>query len=285
MGDRLVEQREAIAHRAVGCARDQHHGLGRDLDLLLRGDAVEMCLQHIRRHAAQVEALAAREHRDRHLAQLRGGKDELHMRRRLLQRLQQSVEGVVGQHVHFVDDVHLVARRHRAVAHALDQLAHVVDTGVGGRVLLDHIDVAVLGDGGAVLANAAGIDRGPALAVPADAIQRAGDDARGGGLAHAADAREHEGVRKTPRFDGIAQGTHHRVLADQGGEIARPVLAGQHVVRKTGVGRFSHRVPAQPRLPLQPSHPGDRPCPRPRAEPVGTGPTRSKIVTAASFRT
>ena len=46
--------------------------------------------------AAQVEALAARQHRHRHLADLGGGEDELHMRRRLFQRLQQRVEGAAS---------------------------------------------------------------------------------------------------------------------------------------------------------------------------------------------
>ena len=65
--------------------------LGRHLFLL--GDGAEMFDQAIRRHAAQIESLAARQHGDRHLADFRGGEDELHMFRRLFQRLQQRVEG------------------------------------------------------------------------------------------------------------------------------------------------------------------------------------------------
>ena len=40
--DRLVEQRERVAHRAFGGARDQRERLGLDLDALLAGDAFEM---------------------------------------------------------------------------------------------------------------------------------------------------------------------------------------------------------------------------------------------------
>ena len=85
----------------------------------------------------------------------------LHVRRRLLQRLQQRVERVARQHVDFVDDEHLGARLQRAVADGLDDLAHVVHAGVAGGVHLDHVRVAVGQDGDAVGAHAAGSAVGP----------------------------------------------------------------------------------------------------------------------------
>ena len=204
-------------------------------------DLGEMRDQHVHRHALEVEALAARQHRHRHLADLGGGEQELHVRRRLFQRLQQRVERLLRQHVHFVDDVDLVARRDRAIAHALDQLAHVVDAGAGGRVHLDHVDMAVLGDRLAIVANAAGIDGRAALAVGPDAVQRAGDDAGGRGLADAADAGEHEGMRDAAGGDGVAQRAHHGFLADQRGEIDGAVFAGEDAIGKGGcrLGGFS----------------------------------------------
>ncbi len=51
-----------------------------------------MADEPLRLDAAEVEALAARQHRHRHLADLGGGEDELHVRRRLLERLQEAVE-------------------------------------------------------------------------------------------------------------------------------------------------------------------------------------------------
>ena len=69
------------------------------------------------------------------------------MRRRFFQRLEQRVEGALREHVHFVDDVDLVARLNGRIAHAVDDLAHVVDAGVGGGVHLDHVDVAGFQDG------------------------------------------------------------------------------------------------------------------------------------------
>jgi hypothetical protein len=51
--------------------------------------------------------------------------------RRLLQRLQEGVEGRRRQHVDFVDDVDLVAGAGRRIAHAVIDLADVVDAGMG----------------------------------------------------------------------------------------------------------------------------------------------------------
>ena len=96
--------------------------------------------------APQIEANAARAHGDRHLFDFGGREQKLDVLRRLFERLQKTVEGLLREHVHFVDDVDLGARRNRAIARVLDDLAHVVDAGVGGRVHLDHVDMAQFHD-------------------------------------------------------------------------------------------------------------------------------------------
>ena len=158
MGDRLVEQGEGVAGGAF--RRAGEHGERRlvDGDLLLAGDVAHEGDQAVGVDAAQIEALAARQDGDRDLPDLGGGEDELHMLGRLFQRLQQAVEGLRGEHVHLVDDVDLVAGDRRLVAHRLDDLADVVDAGVGGGVHLDDVDVAALHDGGAVLAHLVHVD-------------------------------------------------------------------------------------------------------------------------------
>jgi hypothetical protein len=118
---------------------------------------------------------------------------------RLFQRLQQRVEGVLGEHVHFVDDIDLVARRDGGIAYRLDDLAHVVDAGVGSGVHLDHVDVAALGDRLARLALPARVDRRAALPIRPDAIERLGNEPRGGGLADTAHAGHQEGMGQAPR--------------------------------------------------------------------------------------
>jgi hypothetical protein len=248
--DRLVEQRQAVAHRAVGGARNHGERPGRGLGPFPGGDVGEVGGQARLLDPAQVEALAARQHGDRDLADFRGGEDEDHVLRRLLQGLQQAVEGLPREHVDLVDDVDLGARRDRSVAHALDQLADVVDAGAAGRVHLDHVDVAVPGDGGAVLAGSAGLGAGAALAVRADAVEGAGEDARGRRLAHAAHAGEDVGLGDAPGRDRVAEGTDRGLLADQVGEAGRAVLAGEHPVgRRLGglLGAGALRVLGQVR--------------------------------------
>ena len=109
VGDRLVEKRQAIAHRAFRRAGDRGQRFRPRLDSPRRADAGEVRDERIRLDAAQVEALAARQDRDRHLADLGRGENELGVRRRLLERLQEGVERLVREHVDFVDDVDLVA--------------------------------------------------------------------------------------------------------------------------------------------------------------------------------
>jgi hypothetical protein len=110
--------------------------------------------------------------------------------------------------------------------------------GVGGRVHLHHVDMAAFGDGLAVLAHAAGVGRRPAGAVRPDAVQPLGDDARRRGLARAANAGQHEGLRDAVGLEGVLQGAHHGVLSDQVGKGLGPVLARQNLV--AGVGGVAH---------------------------------------------
>ena len=146
MRDGLVQQRQGIARRAFGGTRDQRQGAVLDGDIFLLRQGGEIGGQLGAVDAAQVETLAARQNRHRNLADFRGGEDEFHMRRRLFQGLEQAVEGLLGQHVHLVDDIDLVARRDGGIAHALDDFADIVDAGARRGVHLLHVHVAGFGN-------------------------------------------------------------------------------------------------------------------------------------------
>ena len=167
---RLIQDRQPVAHRSIGRARDQVQRGRFDLHVFLVGDAGEMRVQLGHLHAAERKTLAARQHRDRDLAQFRRREHEFYVRRRFFQRFQQRVEGVAGEHVHFVDDEHLGAGLHRAEACGLDDFPHVVHAGAGRRVHFDHVGMAVGQDADAVGAYAAGIRCRPAVAVHAGAV-------------------------------------------------------------------------------------------------------------------
>ena len=83
------------------------------------------------------------------------------MVRRLLEGLQQAVEGRLREHVHFIDDVDLRAGGYRSIAGVLDDLAYVVDAGVRGCVHLDHVDMAGIHDRLAVNAKLRHVDARP----------------------------------------------------------------------------------------------------------------------------
>ena len=102
--------------------------------------------------------------------------------------------------MHLVDDEHLVAVADRRDRQALDDdLADVVDAGMGGGVDLEDVDVAALGDLDAGVTLAARVGRRPL-----DAVQRPGEDARAGRLAAAARAGEHERVGDALALERVA---------------------------------------------------------------------------------
>ena len=190
-------------------------------DVLLPQHVLQMREDQRGRHLLEVELQAARQHGDRDLLRVGGGEDELDVRRRLFQRLQHGVERRLRQHVHFVDDVHLEAPAGRRIQRVLQQLAHVVDLGVGGRIQLDQIDETPAVDLGTRTAHTArrGGDAG-------FAIQGFGEDARDGGLAHAARAGEEISVMQTVLGKRIGQRPDDMLLPRQLSEVPGTPLAG-----------------------------------------------------------
>ena len=239
MGDGLIQKAHGIAHRPFGGARDQRQRILGDLGILEAGDLLQMGDHHLGFDPPQIETLATRQDRHRHLADLGRGKEEFHVRRRFLQRLEQRVERTGREHVNLVDDEDLVARLRRAVADRFDdRIADILHAGVGGRVHFHHVDMAALGDRHAVLTHPARIGRRPARAIGPDAVQPLGDDPRGRCLAGAANPRQHEGLRDPVSLESVFQRAHHRILTDQVGECRRAILARQNLV--AGVGYLGH---------------------------------------------
>ena len=81
-------------------------------------------------------------------------------------------------------------------------------------------------------------------------VERAREDARGRGLADAAHAGEHPGLRDAAGRERVGERAHHRLLADQVGEGRRPVLARQHAVgaRPCGVAEIEARSDGSGRI-------------------------------------
>ena len=90
------------------------------------------------------------------------------------------------EHVHLVDDIDLVARRDRRIAHGIVDLAHILDAVVRGRVDLHHIDMAALDDRLAMFAGLGEIDGRAVRMAGTLIIEAARENACGRRLADAA---------------------------------------------------------------------------------------------------
>ena len=181
------------------------------------GDAAQAALQVGLADAPEQQHLAARPDRVGDLVQFGGRQHEHHAWRRLLEGLQERVEGALGQHVHLVEDEHLVARAHRREGGVFAQGAHVVDAVVGSGVDLDDVRVAAVEDRAAEVAFAARVGGRAVFAV-----QAPGQDAGRGGLADPAAAREQERVRDALLGQRHAQRLQDLVLPDHLLERLRP---------------------------------------------------------------
>ncbi len=128
MRNRLIQKAHTVTNRSVSSTRDQGQRLVLDIGMFKGCDAFVMGGQFIGLNPAQIKTLATRQNGDRNFADFGGRKDEFHMLWRFFQRFQKRVERTFRQHVHFVDDVNLVARRCRAITDAFDQFANIVNT-------------------------------------------------------------------------------------------------------------------------------------------------------------
>ncbi len=224
-GDRLVEQRQGIAHAARGGPAEQAERRCLDGDALGLEYPREMAGDRRRRHVAQVQLHAARQDRDWHALRIGGRQHEQHMPGRLLERLEHRVEGVVRQHVDFVDHVHLEAARARRIDRVLEQLGHLVDAPVRGRVELHVVDEATFVDLGAGPAGAAGRGADAGLAV-----HGLGDDARQRRLADAAGTGEQVCVVQAIVVERMRQCAYDVVLPDQRREVTRAPFPSQYLM-------------------------------------------------------
>jgi hypothetical protein len=140
VGDELVQSAERVAEASVGRARDRADRAVIDLDRLGLRDAPDDFGDLAQPWTLEVEALAAVDDRRHHLVGLGGREHEDGVRRRLLERLEEGVPRLAGEHVGLVDDVDLPLARRRHVTDAVAQVADVVDRAVRGGVHLDHVE-------------------------------------------------------------------------------------------------------------------------------------------------
>ena len=234
--DELIERAFAVAHSAVRAARDGVERRFINGHALLARDHPQMIHHQLDGNAAQIEPLAARENGRQNLLRLRRGEHELHMRRRLFERLEERVEGLLREHVNFVNDVNFELRGGGRVLHCLAQLADFLDATIARAVNFQHVERAAFGD-----FNPLRIVLREIHLRTACGVQTLGEDARDRRLARAARAAEQVGVRDAARLDGVAERLRDVLLADDIGEPLGAVLARDDLIGG-GHSRFQFLV-------------------------------------------
>ena len=230
MANCLIQQGKPIAHGTIGSARNHRQRIGFRRHRFLVANPREMLRQAILRYTAQSEGLAAAADRDRHLAQFRCRQNESDAGWRFFQSLQKSIEGSTRQHMAFIKDKNLLPPLARAEAQRFAQFPHIIHAIIGSGVQFHHIRMTIRENRLAFRANTARVRRGATLAIHANAIQRTRNDARRGGFAHAAHARQQKSVMHAPLGKSVAQRAHQHILPDQIIEIRGPVFARQYAV-------------------------------------------------------
>ncbi|CAM4441009.1 hypothetical protein DEMA109039_20420 [Deinococcus marmoris] len=214
-----LQQAFTVTHRAVSQPPNQVQGITVGGHALLDGQPGQLPGDFLGRQAAKTVMLTAREDGGNDLFRLGGSQNENDVAGRLLQCFKQGVEGRPRHHVRLVQNVDFLAAAHGGQTHQFTQVAHVVHTVVAGGVDFHHVGMRPGADADARLTLAAG------FGVRASAVGGHGDQAGGGGLAHATRPAKEVGVAYAP---GLQRGlqhvldvflTDHLIPADRAGTL------------------------------------------------------------------
>ena len=225
--DDAVQDGERIPHGALPRLGHQPQAVALGGDAFVLTDVAQAALDET--HGDQAEGVDLHPALDgvRNILQLRRSQHEDGVGRRLFDDLQQGVEGLGAEHVHFVDDVDPVAAEGGARLRLLPQGPGIGHGSAAGGVDLDDVQAAVrLLGGPAGVADAAGRGGG-ALG----AVQGAGQDASRAGLARAADASEEvrlvDATALLGPLEGVGQGLYATLLPHEVGQGTGTVLEGE----------------------------------------------------------
>ncbi len=228
-GHHLVQKSLRVPEAALRGPGHQAQPLGVDPPALLLGQLRQVRLDQPGGNPPEIVALAPGQDGHRHLVGMGGGQDEDCVGRRLLQSLEEGVEGRVGEHVDFVDDIDLVRPLGGHVLDLLPQVPDFVDAPVGGAVDFQHVQGGAVGDLPADLAGVVGVGRGALLAV-----EGLGQDAGHRGLADAPGAAEQKSVGHPAGAQGVLQRPGDGLLAHHLLKVLGTPFPGQNLISHGG---------------------------------------------------
>ena len=215
--DGLIQQAKAIPHAAVRSSGQRPQAVGFRLEFFFAVNFLQLLVNLRHCQSLQVELQATRQHRHRQLLGIGGRQQELDMRGRFLQRLEQRVEGVIRQHVHLVDEVDLESPLRRRVLGVFHQFPGIVHPGARRRVHFDEIHEAAVVDCRTRIASAAGLGNDAFRA-----IQRLGEYSSQRGLADTACTCEQVGMVEALRRERVHQRLDDVLLANHFRKASRP---------------------------------------------------------------
>ena len=154
---KLFKRREGVTHAAACMTNNKVNSCVFVGKAFVFAD-VDQVLRHlVSSNGTEVKALHAGQNSCKNFLRVGGTHDKRHMRRRLLQRLEQCVKRRRSKHVHLIDDVDLALATHGSVTSARNNLfSHVINAGVRGGVNLKDIWMLTCSNQLAVLASAVG---------------------------------------------------------------------------------------------------------------------------------
>ena len=159
-------------------------------------------------HPLEVVNLTTGQDGGQNLVLLGRGQDEDDMCGRLLQSLEERVEGSLRQHVNLVDDEHLVLSHLRRDARLLHEGLYLLNSIIAGSIKLKDVVRALLVESLAALALAAGI----AIGSRVHAVYHFCENAGAGGLAYSSRSAKQVSVCQLATSHGILQRCRQRLL-------------------------------------------------------------------------
>ena len=225
ISNRLVKKTQRVTQTAVRRPRQHRQSRYFSLDLFSFADMREAVLYQLRCQAFQIELQASRQNGHRKFLGIGGGQQKLDVRRRFFKRLQQCVERTLRQHVHFVDQIDLIATACRCVLHVVQEVARIFDFGPRCRVHFDQIDEAAFVDLHAGRTFPARTRSNTCLTV-----QRLGKNARNRRLANATCSGKQVGVVQPPAFKSIGQCLQNMLLPHRLRKVFRAPFSGENEI-------------------------------------------------------
>lgn len=144
--------------------------------------------------------------------------------RRFFQCFQKRVERLRRQHMHLVDDEHLVFSDLRRDANLLNERADMLHAVVRSRIKFKNAERGIFGESRATRAGSAGLVVGGR----GEAVQHFGEDAGVRGFAHTARAAKQERVRDMAARNGVFQRLRNMLLTNHLVEFGGAILAGRY---------------------------------------------------------